>query len=67
MHIKNGSMNFLRDGKMHNSQPAKPSADGKSDYSTLAPNAKLSPGESTTITFRVGLVFSRSGKLLARG
>jgi non-lysosomal glucosylceramidase len=42
---------FAADGKMHNSQPSKPTADGKSDYSTLAPNARLAPGESTTITF----------------
>jgi non-lysosomal glucosylceramidase len=48
---------FSADGKMHNSQPSKPSADAKSDYSTLAPNAKLSPGESTTITFVLAWYF----------
>ena len=48
---------FSADGKMNNTQPSKLSADGRSDYSTLAPNAKLSPGESTTITFVLAWYF----------
>ena len=42
---------FSADGRMHDSHPPTPSPDGKSDYCTLAPRARLAPGESTTITF----------------
>ena len=48
---------FSADGKVHDSAPAKPSADGKSEYSTLAPNARLAAGESTTITFILAWYF----------
>lgn len=48
---------FSAEGKMHDSEPSKPSADGKSDYSTLAPHVRLLPGESTTITFILAWYF----------
>src|SRR5581483_568326 len=48
---------FSADGKMHDSEPSKPSAEGKSDYSTLAPHVRLLPGESTTITFILAWYF----------
>ena len=35
---------FSAEGKMHDSQPPQPSADGKSDYATLAPYAQAIPG-----------------------
>jgi len=48
---------FSAQGKLHDSRPPQPSADGKSDYATLAPYAYLAPGESTTITFVLAWYF----------
>jgi non-lysosomal glucosylceramidase len=48
---------FSADGKLHDSTPPKPSADGKSEYSTLAPHARLVPGDATTITFILAWYF----------
>jgi len=48
---------FSAEGKLHDSHPSQPSADGKSDYATLAPYARLAPGESTTITFVLAWYF----------
>jgi non-lysosomal glucosylceramidase len=42
---------FAADGEMHDTDAAKPSADGRSNYATLAPRVKLLPGESKRITF----------------
>ncbi len=48
---------FSAEGKLRDSHPSQPSADGKSDYATLAPYARLAPGESTTITFILAWYF----------
>ena len=48
---------FSADGQLHDSRPPQPSADGKSDYATLAPHARLSPGESTKVTFVLAWYF----------
>ena len=48
---------FSVDGKLHDSSPPKPTAEGKSEYSTLAPQARLGPGDSTTITFILAWYF----------
>ena len=48
---------FSADGKVHDSTPPKPSADGKSGYCTLVPHARLLPGDATTITFILAWYF----------
>ena len=48
---------FTRSGEFHDSAPAGPSADGRSNYATLAPRTRLLPGESTTITFLLAWYF----------
>jgi non-lysosomal glucosylceramidase len=48
---------FSADGKFKDSGPSSPTKDGKSDYSTLAPHATLSPGESKVITFVLAWYF----------
>ncbi len=52
-----GSTSFRRKAKCTTRKPSKPSEDGRSDYATLAPNAHLAPGESTTITFVLAWYF----------
>ena len=48
---------FGATGKVSDSKVSKPSEDGTSDFSTLAPCAHLAPGESTTITFVMAWYF----------
>jgi non-lysosomal glucosylceramidase len=48
---------FTRDGTVHDASPTMPSGDGRSNYATLAPKARLNPGESTTITFLLAWYF----------
>jgi len=48
---------FSAEGKLHGPTSSKPSADGKSDYATLAPNTRLLPGQSTTIRFILAWYF----------
>jgi uncharacterized protein (DUF608 family) len=48
---------FSDDGRFKGSEPSAPTKDGKSDYSTLAPRARLAPGESKTITFVMAWYF----------
>src|SRR5579862_8621045 len=42
---------FAANGEMHVSAESKATADGRSNYATLAPRVKLAAGESRTITF----------------
>jgi len=48
---------FAANGEMHDIDSAGPSADGHSNYCTLAPRVKLLPGESKTITFLLAWYF----------
>ncbi len=48
---------FAAAGEMHDTEPAHPSADGQSNYATLAPRLRLLPGESKTITFVLAWYF----------
>lgn len=48
---------FFASGKFRDSKPPEPSADARSEYATLAPSARLAPGESTTITFILAWYF----------
>lgn len=48
---------FAGSGKVHDSKAAEPSADGRSNFSTLAPFCRLAPGESKTITFILAWYF----------
>ena len=48
---------FSLNGEFHDSQPAVPSADGKSDYATLAPRVRLAAGESKIVTFVLAWYF----------
>lgn len=48
---------FAANGEMHNPEPSRPTADGQSNYATLAPRVKLAPGESRTITFVLAWFF----------
>ncbi|HLV86215.1 MAG TPA: GH116 family glycosyl-hydrolase [Candidatus Sulfotelmatobacter sp.] len=42
---------FAANGEMHDTEPDEPTADGRSNYGTLAPRTRLLPGESKTISF----------------
>ncbi len=48
---------FSAEGKFLDSHPPTLSPDGKSDYCTLAPNARLAPGQSSTVTFVLAWYF----------
>jgi non-lysosomal glucosylceramidase len=48
---------FAANGEMHDPAPSGPTADGRSNYATLAPRVKLAPGESRTITFLLAWYF----------
>ncbi len=42
---------FSANGRFLDSNPSNPTADGTSDHATLAPHARIAPGESITIPF----------------
>jgi uncharacterized protein (DUF608 family) len=48
---------FAGSGGLHDTEPAQPSADGRSNYATLAPRVRLLPNESKTITFLLAWYF----------
>ena len=48
---------FTRAGELHDSSVPEPSADGKSNYASLALKLRLQPGESTTLTFLLAWYF----------
>ena len=48
---------FAANGEMHESVESKATADGRSNYATLAPRVKLAAGESRTITFVLAWFF----------
>lgn len=48
---------FSASGKVRDSKPSELSPDGKTQYATLAPSARLAPGESTTVTFILAWYF----------
>jgi non-lysosomal glucosylceramidase len=48
---------FAAGGVLHDTAPSEPSADGRSNYGSLAPRLRLRPGESKTITFLLAWYF----------
>jgi uncharacterized protein (DUF608 family) len=48
---------FAAKGALQDPKPGEPSPDGRSNYATLAPRWRLSPGESRTITFLLAWYF----------
>ena len=48
---------YAANGEMHDPTPSKATADGQSNYATLAPRVKLAAGESRTITFVLAWYF----------
>lgn len=48
---------FAAHGEMHDPDPSGPTSDGQSNYATLAPRVKLTPGESRTVTFLLAWYF----------
>ena len=48
---------FAAKGEMHDPKPSEVSPDGRSNYATLAPHLRLTPGESKTITFLLAWYF----------
>lgn len=48
---------FAANGEMHDEALTGPTADGQSNYATLAPRVKLAAGESRTITFMLAWYF----------
>jgi len=48
---------YSASGRIHDSKAPEPTADGRSNYSTLAPFFRLAPGESKTITFVLAWYF----------
>jgi uncharacterized protein (DUF608 family) len=48
---------FAANGELHHTDPVEPSADGRSNYGSLAPRLRFLPGESKTITFLLAWYF----------
>lgn len=48
---------FAAKGEVHDAAEPAPSADGDSNYATLAPRLRLEPGESATVTFVLAWYF----------
>jgi uncharacterized protein (DUF608 family) len=48
---------FATSGEMHDDASPEPSADGESNYATLAPRLQLLPGQSKSITFLLSWYF----------
>jgi len=48
---------FAANGEMHDTESTELTADGRSNYGTLAPRARLMPGKSKTITFLLAWYF----------
>ena len=48
---------FASSGGFHDTDPAEPTVDGRSNYGTLAPRFRLLPGESKTVTFLLAWYF----------